>query len=211
MSVPLFFAAALFVAIPCWAAEAEVFPDLDTNNPSALQEASRVLEEELKLAARPQTYLLIDLAAGMIQIKARGVDLYRLPITTWSVTERDRLTGAFRLTARPPVVRRKIDPTATTEQEPISLSDMPTGYRLSFTPSMTIEIEPAAQEDVLGRLSVLSQTIWKQLQVWKQHLVGEPSTNDTLTIRVTLSSELAQSLAWSAVDGMSAVIRRPSE
>ncbi|MEQ1794937.1 MAG: hypothetical protein ABL970_12180 [Nitrospira sp.] len=211
MSVPKLLAVILLLAIPSWAAETDVFPDLDLNNPSALQEASRALEEELKLAARPQTYLLVDLVAGVIQIKARGVDLHRLPIAAWSVTDRERLTGAFRLVARPPVVRRKVDPAATTEQEPISLSDMPTSYRLSFSPAMTMDIIPLAEAGAMGWVYSTGQKAWKQLQAWKQSLDSNPSSAESPLISLTLSSDQAQSLAWSTVDGMSVVIRRPSE
>jgi hypothetical protein len=211
MPVSIIFAAVLLLAVPGWAAEGDVFPDLDLNNPSALQEASRVLEEELKLAARPQTYLLIDLVSGTVQIKARGVDLHRLPITAWSVTGLPQLTGTFRLTARPPVIRRKIDPSATTEQEPISLSDMPTEYRLSFTPAMTMEVESSAEKGAMGWIHATSQEVWKQLLVWKRHLSGVPPSVEAPRINVTLSNEQAQSLAWSTVDGMPVVIRRPSE
>ncbi len=201
----------LLFPVPGWAAEGEVFPDLDINDPVALQEGSRVLEEELKLAARAQTYLLIDLVSGVIQIKARGVDLHRLPIAAWTVTELPRLTGTFRLTARPPVVRRKIDPSATTEQEPISLSDMPTEYRLSFTPAMTLDVESADAQGTMGWIHATSRKAWKQLRVWKQRLAGVQSPGEASTISLTLSSEQAQSLAWSTVDGMPVVIRRPSE
>jgi hypothetical protein len=211
MPLSIIFLAVLFLAVPCGAAEIEVFPDLDMNNPSAIQEASRVLEEELKLAARPQTYLLIDLVSGAIQIKARGVDLHRLPIAAWSITERPRLTGTFRLTARPPVVRRKIDPSATTEQEPISLSDMPTEYRLSFVPAMTMDVESSAEQGAMGWIQATSRKAWKQLRVWKQRLAGIHSPGGAPTINMTLASEQAQSLAWSTVDGMPVVIRRPSE
>lgn len=198
-------------SVPGWAAEGEVFPDLDINDSLALQEGSRVLEEELKLAARPQTYLLIDLVSGIIQIKARGVDLHRIPIAAWTVTELPRLTGTFRLTARPPVVRRKIDPSATTEQEPISLSDMPTEYRLSFTPAMTMDIESADAQGTTGWIHATSRKAWKQFRAWKQRLAGVQSPGEASTISLTLSSEQAQSLAWSTVDGMPVVIRRPSE
>ncbi|MBH0203757.1 MAG: hypothetical protein HP496_16005 [Nitrospira sp.] len=52
----------LFVFItPSWGKELEAFPDLQLNDAQGLKEATRVLEEELKLAARPQTYVLIDL------------------------------------------------------------------------------------------------------------------------------------------------------
>ena len=211
MSVPMIAIAVLFWAVPSWAVEGDVFSDLDMNNPSAVQEASRVLEEELKLAARPQTYLLIDLVSGAIQIKARGVDLHRLPIATWSVTELPRAFGIFHLAARPPVVRRKIDPSATTEQEPISLADMPTVYRLSFIPAMTIDIGSPAEEGAMGWIRVTSQKAWRQLKAWRQHLEGEQPASEVPTISLTLSSEQAQSLAWSTVDGMSLVIRRPSK
>lgn len=210
MPVSIIIAAVLFFACPGWAAEGEVFPDLDLNNSSALQEASRVLEEELKLAARPQTYLLIDLVSGAILIKARGVDLHRLPIAAWSVTDFPRLAGTFRLTARPPVIRRKIDPSATTEQEPISLSDMPAEYRLVFTPAMIVDIETSTEGGVKGWIYATSQKVWKQVRAWRQYWGGR-SPAEAPIISMTLSIEQAQSLAWSTVDGMAVVIRRPSE
>lgn len=211
MLVSILLSVVLLFPVPDWAAEGEVFSDLDINDPVALQEGSRVLEEELKLAARPQTYLLIDLVSGVIQIKARGVDLHRLPIAAWTGTELPRLTGTFRLTARPPVVRRKIDPSATTEQEPISLSDMPTEYRLSFTPAMTMDVESAAEQGAMGWIHATSRKAWKHLRIWRQHLAGVQSSGEAPMLNITLSSEQAQSLAWSTVDGMPVVIRRPSE
>jgi len=211
MLVSIVLSVLLLFPVPGWAAEGEVFPDLDINDPVALQEGSRVLEEELKLAARPQTYLLIDLVEGVIQIKARGVDLHRLPVAAWTVTELPRLTGTFRLTARPPVVRRKIDPSATTEQEPISLSDMPTEYRLSFTPAMTMDVESAAEQGAMGWIQATSRKVWKRLRIWRQQLGGVQSPSEAPTISLTLSSEQARSLAWSTVDGMPVVIRRPAE
>ena len=75
-----------------------------------LQEATRVLEEEIKLAARPQTYVLIDLASNIILIKGRGVELHRIPIESWSASHLDQFMTAYRLRERPPVSRRKIDP-----------------------------------------------------------------------------------------------------
>ena len=211
MLVSIVLSVLLLFPVPGWAAEGGVFPDLDINEPVALQEGSRVIEEELKLAARPQTYLILDLVSGAIQIKARGVDLHRIPIAAWTVTELPRLTGTFRLTARPPVVRRKIDPSATTEQEPISLSDMPTEYRLSFTPAMTMDVESADAQGAMGWIHATSRKVWKRLRVWKQHLAGVQSPVEAPTISLTLSSEQAQSLAWSMVNGMPLVIRRPAE
>lgn len=211
MSLSIVFSVVLLLSVPSWAGEREVFPDLDMNDPVALQEGSRVLEEELKLAARPQTYLLIDLVSGAIQIKARGVELHRLSIAAWTVTELPRLTGTFRLTVRPSVVRRKINPSATTEQEPISLSDMPTEYRLSFIPPMTMDVESAAEQGAMGWIHATSRKVWTQLHVWRQQLGGIQSSNEAPTLNIILPSEQARSLAWATVDGMPVILRRPSE
>ena len=75
---------------PGWAAEPDAFPDLNIHNAGAVREASRVLEEELKLAARPQTYVVIDLAPGAISIKGRGVQLHRMMISRWSAVRAHR-------------------------------------------------------------------------------------------------------------------------
>ncbi|HJT22520.1 MAG TPA: hypothetical protein VJ746_18760, partial [Nitrospira sp.] len=122
-----------FSVLVAWGhdASAEEFPfHLDRTNPGALEEATRVLTEEVKLAARPYTYLLIDLADNVIIMKARGVELQRLPLPSWSAVSRDAMTGTFRLMARPSIARRKINPAAGAEQEPISLADMPGDYHL---------------------------------------------------------------------------------
>lgn len=110
----------LSLASVSWAAEQDVIPALDTTYPAALQEATRVLEEEIKLAARPQTYVLIDHEAKAILIKSRGVELHHLPIERWSASHFSHLATAYRLRERPPVNRRKIDPVAGAEQDPIS-------------------------------------------------------------------------------------------
>lgn len=80
---------------------------VDTTYPAALEEATRVLEEEIKLAARPQTYVLIDLEAKAVLIESRGVELHHLPIESWSASHLSQLATAFRLRERPPVNRRK--------------------------------------------------------------------------------------------------------
>jgi hypothetical protein len=115
------------------------------------------------------------------------------------------------LIARPPVIRRKIDPSAATEQEPISLSDMPTEYRLSFTPAMTMGIESSADEGAIAWIQAVRQKVWKRLQAWSQNWGSAQSQMEAPTINLTLSGEQAQSLAWSTVDGMAVIIRRPAE
>ena len=199
----------LALVLPAGAADLDLFPDLDVNDPAALQEAARVVEEELKLAARPQTYLIIDLVAGAVQIKGRGVELHRLPILSFSLTHRDRLTGVFRLTARPSVARRKIDPTSQTEQEPISLSDMPADYRLVFNPTLQVDIDSRAEDRGIQWLRSSGMKLWLRLNRWSEEVIGKESAMEGPTLALTLSVEHSRSLAWSTVDGMAVLVRRP--
>ncbi len=201
----------LSFATPSWAADVEVFPDVNVNDAASLQEASRVLEEELKLAARPQTYVLIDLVTQTVQIKGRGIELHRIPIGGWSATSSQSMAGTFRLHSRPAVVRRKIDPTATVDQEPISLADMPIQYTLSCTPPLTLEILPTAGESPLQWSLSSGKTWWRRLQNWGNSFFTDQASQRHPYLQVTLSAEHAQSLAWSLVDGMSLVIRRATD
>lgn len=195
---------------PSWGKDIEAFPDINFNNLNELKEATRVLEEELKLAARPQTYLLIDLGGSTIHIKGRGISLHQIPIVTWTAESKENLKGIHRLVARPAVVRRKIEPGAGVEQEPISLADMPTDYVLSFTPSLSVTVIPSISSDsLLQNVVLLGKVGWRNVRDWTSRLLADRSSESTSHLRMTLVVDHAQSLAWSLVDGMALVIRRP--
>ncbi|MDF0675868.1 MAG: hypothetical protein P0120_16270 [Nitrospira sp.] len=197
---------------PSWAKDIEAFHDLNLNNPNELKEATRVLEEELKLAARPQTYLLIDLGGSTIHIKGRGIGLHQIPIIAWSTGSREGLKGIHRLAARPQVVRRKIEPGAGIDQEPISLVDMPTNYVLAFNPSLSITVVPSvAGESLLQSAVLMAKAGWRNVKDWTSSLLTDRASEPTSHLRLTLSVDHAQSLAWSLVDGMALVIRRPTD
>ena len=209
------FFAVLFILLvlgaPSQAGDLEAFPDLHLNDPGAVQEATRVLEEEVKLAARAQTYLLIDLVTRTIQIKGRGIELHRIPIVSWSAKAVQNMKGAYRLIARPPVLRRKIDPTAPIEQEPISLADMPVDYTLSYTPSLTIDVAPAAEENPMQWLRAKGKVWWRNAKDWSGSFSTGQSVVPSPHLQLEVSAEQAQSLAWSAVDGMALVVRWPTD
>lgn len=197
---------------PSWGKDIEVFPNLNLNNPNELQEATRVLEEELKLAARPQTYLLIDLGGSTIYIKGRGIGLHQIPIITWSTSSQEGLKGIHRLVARPRVVRRKIEPGAGVEQEPISLVDMPADYVLSFKPLLSITVAPSvADQSLFQSIVLLGKAGWRNVKHWASSLSMDHSSEPASHLQLTLSVDHAQSLAWSLVDGMALIIRRPAD
>ena len=197
----------LSIASVSWAVEQNVIPALDTTDPAALQEATRVLEEEIKLAARPQTYVLIDLEAKALLIKSRGVELHHLPIESWSAFHLSQLAAVYRLRERPPVNRRKIDPVAGAEQDPISLADMPTTFSLRFSPPLAILIlstdgNPWQWATQRGR------AWWHRLASWGFTLWTGDRPPSSPSLHLTVSSDHAQSLAWTVTQGMPFLIRR---
>lgn len=196
-------------AQPARAAEFDNPLDVNMNDPVALHEATRVLAEEVKLAARPRTYLLIDLAARTVALKARGVELHRVPITEWSAEYQDRMTGIFRLTVRPAVVRRRVDP--GTEQEPISLADMPASYELLFSPPLTLTVMSPAEQAPVRWTFFRMKRWWQWLNSQVRVLSSGIDAQADPSIALTLSENEAQSLAWSLTDGMPAIIRRTSQ
>lgn len=200
----------LITAAPLSASETSHPFIVDLGHPAALKEATRVLEEEVRLAARPQTYLLIDLVANHVVVKGRAVELYRIPIAAWAAESLEQMTGRFNLTRRPQVVRPRIDPSAATRQEPISLLDMPISYDLAFHPAFTLEVVPPASQNPLRWAFWQAGSWWRSLSgaagaLWSEPGHGEPR------LRLTLSESDAQSFAWILVDGMALVIRRPTD
>ncbi|MGE0643397.1 MAG: hypothetical protein AB7P24_06985 [Nitrospira sp.] len=204
----------LFLALvtPSWAKDLDTFPNLNLSDPGSVKEAARVLEDELKLAARPQTYVLIDLVEHTIHIKGRGVELHQMPIERWSAGERKALAGIHRLVSRPPVVRRKIEPGAAAEQEPISLSDMPLDYTLSFTSGLAINVVPMASKgNLLQGLAFMGKGWWRRFANWSNTIWSDQSSPSAAHLELTISVDHAQSLAWSLVNGMAVVIRRAAD
>jgi hypothetical protein len=197
---------------PSWGKDLEAFPNLNLNDHRSVQEATRVLEEELKLAARPHTYVLIDLVGNTIHIKGRGVELHHMPIAQWSVGSWEKLTGIHRLVARPQVVRRKIEPGKGDEQEPISLADMPTYYDLSFSSGLTINVAPlAAKDNLVQAITFMGKSWWRRVKNWTSMIGTDQPSTSAASLEVTVSVDHAQSLAWSLVDGMAVLIRRTAD
>lgn len=190
------------------AAEQDITPRLNQDDPAALQEAIRLLEDEVKLAAHPQTYIVIDLVDQAILIKGRGVELHRFPIERWSGMHLTDVTTSFRLLERPPVVRRKIDPAAGAELPPISLDDMPTEYTLQFSPSLRVSIYSSAPNQLVQWLASNGRAWWNWVKSWSLILTTGNPPASVPTLRLTVTADHAQSLAWTTTKGMAFLVRR---
>lgn len=193
-----------------WATEPEILPHLDSTDPAALQEGIRLLDEEIKLAARPQPYVVIDLVDNAVLIKGRGVELHRLPVEQWSASHLTEATMTFRLQERPPVTRRKIDPAAGTDRSPISLDDMPTEFTLQFSPALTVIIQPSMKRQPWRWIAFKGREWWTRVKDWSLALATGSVPPSAPSVSLILASDHAQSLAWSVTDSMPFLIRRPT-
>jgi hypothetical protein len=164
----------------------------------ALLEANTVLEDEIKLAARPQTYLLVDVHQGVVLVKARGIEIHRLPLLAWRARDDRPPVGLFRLTTRPPVDRPQTRPGEDATEHPIEVSDMPAEYQLLLEPSLTVLVIPPAQDHPWLWIRGLMREGWNRAF----------SKGSSLWLSLVLPSENARSLAWSVTEGMPVLIGR---
>lgn len=205
-----FFVLLLLSTLPAGATEPENVFGIDLNDPAALQEATRILAEEVKLAARPQTYVIVDLVDRAVVIKGRGAELHRFPIEQWSASHLAEVSTTVRLQARPPVTRRKIEPSAGGDQPPVSLDDMPTDFTLTFSPSFLLAVHPSATADFWRWLRFTLREWWVWLKNWIRTLATGKEPAPQPVLRLTLTPHHAQSLAWTVTEGMPFLIRRTS-
>lgn len=207
----MFFAVPILLLSLCsvgLAVEPEVVPRLDLHDPAALREAIRLLDEEVKLAARPQPYVVIDLVDRAVLIKGRGIELHRLPVEQWSASHLEEVPAVFRLRERPPVSRRKIDPAVGADQPPISLEDMPTEFTLSLSPSLTVTVQASGSGHFWRRLSLTGRAWWNRIRDWTRTLATGEFPPPTPSLALTLAPDHAQSLAWSVTETMPFLLRR---
>jgi hypothetical protein len=165
-----------------------------------LREANRALEHELKLAGRPQLYLVLDLSERVLLIKGRGLELHRFGILHWELSADGELVNIFRLQARPMVTRPELAPGEDPAETVISLDDMPAEYLLAFDPNLLLAVTPPALEQPL---------LWarSRLREFGTRLSGVTGPAP-VRVRVTLTKDDIRSLAWSVVEGMPLIIRR---
>jgi hypothetical protein len=164
----------------------------------ALLDANALLQDEIKLAARPQTYLIIDVHHGIVLVKARGIEIHRLPLLFWRIRGDRPPAGLFRLEARPSVDRPKARPGEDATEHPVEVSDMPAEYQLTLEPSLVVAVGPPAQDHPWLWIRGLLREGWTRTV----------SSGSTAWLRITLPPESARSLAWLVTDGMPVLIGR---
>ena len=180
----------------------------DVQDPTLLRELTQTLEEEIKLASRPQVYLLLDLSRRSIFLKGHGLDLHRSPVLAWHTSAGPPQVGAYRLKARPPVTRPKAVPGQDSSENPINLEDMPTDYVLPFDNGLVIAVIPSAIDHPWSWLKRMLWIGWGRLAAWVRPGGGETDPSSAPNLVLTLSLEEARGLAWTVTEGMVLIVGR---
>lgn len=198
----------LLLSPPAWGAPPAAAPG-ERAPVVAIQADTRLLEQEVQLAARSQIYLIVDLAEHAILIKGRGLELHRLPILSWRGTGDASPLIPYRLRTRPPVIRPTAAGGPAAEIDPIELEDMPAAYELQFDPPLIIAVSPPPREGFWLWSKSLAVEAWGRLSAGVAALAGsgEPSPP---RLRLALTRDGAQSLAWAVTESMPLLIRRPN-
>lgn len=177
-------------------------------DPYQLQLLTRTLEEEVKLASKPQPYLLLDHPPRVLMVKSRGLVLRQFPILGWRASGDEPSIGIYRLRARPPVSRPKIQPGQDSTEHPIDVHDMPMDYLLVFDRDFVIEVAPPFAERPWHWFRRKWLSSWIRLKTW----VGQESSGNFSPLPPRLSlvlpQEEAQALAWTVTEGMPLLIGR---
>lgn len=183
-------------------------PTLPIQDPQTLREMTRTLEEELKLASRPQPYLVLDLSQRVMLIKGRGVILRHFTVLDWTGSRDATGPGVYTLRARPPVARPKIQPGQASTEHPIEVQDMPMEYLLVFDRGLVVEVAPPLTERPWHWFKRKWLSHWIRVKSWVHaDPAGEfPALPPRLNLIVP--HEEAQALAWAVTEGMPLLIGR---
>lgn len=207
-------AAALSVA-GALGAQSTAKPDLDT-----LALRAKVLEAESGLAKASASYMIIDVPAKRIQLKARGFVLRSWDIRSARAWGRPAEPKALKLEARIAISkpeRKNITPgkedpnaakakTPSSEPELLEVKDMPVHYSLSFGDDIRVTIKPKTTRFWPSLVNVsrgVSSFFYLPLKTLWLSLKHRSFTE----IEIQMPTETdAKSLYWAFIEGLGAVI-----
>lgn len=188
-------------------------PAAPADDVQALWIENRRLDAEAALAATPKSYFVLDLPRRSIALKARGMNLFEIPIEESGIWGRRLAVGPTVVEQRDALVRPAVHPGEEKSQESLDaqlleLSDMPTGYHLRLAGEIEIEVIPLAA----GRWPLLRQ----RARIWRWRLSRPLVTlrqrrerHETTLLYLILRPEDAQRLYWSLFEGLDGIVIPP--
>ncbi len=177
---------------------------------------NRLLEEELKLARKQDIYLVFNLREKTASLKARGLQLRKLPIKDFQYWGSPLAARAYHLKRKSALFepgREIVSPGKTKnndnfEIEALELADMPSRYAFVLDGDVRISIRPHAADILSGMLNLFSWPIkflTRPAAMFWNALRKKPYT----AIDVVLDKSDAQTLYWSLADRSGVVVYPP--
>ena len=211
-----------------WAAPGQAAEDPYSEN--------RLLQYELSLASKPDIYFIVDLEAGKIYFKSRGMVLKEAAILgkrLWGrppsiepmdvVEKTDPFTRKLEeissddepvpnATSQPPVLKNApASPNKSAfEVNALELKDMPVKYTVKFENGLRLIVWPESAGPWMKTRSVANKAGWyvymPVMSLWKAAR-KEPLR----AVEITLNSKDAQALYWALLDKDSVIFYIPSK
>lgn len=180
---------------------------------TALEGRNRLLQAEYQLAKQDQLYLLFDLSARQVRLKASGVVLAALPLAQVQQQGIFGTEGVRTLSTRQassPPERVAIDPKAERkpgafELQALELDDMPSAYRLLLDDGSVLLITPLAEGPWEEVAATFGGWYWRLSRplISRWHLLRAKSYTE---VRLTLAAHDARRLYWSFQEGTPCLI-----
>ncbi len=190
--------------------------DAASGESTLLRDENRLLQTELQIAHAPQIYVIFDLTNKKIRLKARGLLLRELRIESfrvWGATPAVRAATLIRKSALFPPKRVMVSPKAGNDDdqsspETLELKDMPANYTLALEGNTSISVRPKPTRPLSWLWSIRYPIQWylgrPVLTVW--HALSRKSFR---SIEIVLDESDAQSVYWSFLEGMKAIVYSP--
>jgi hypothetical protein len=185
-----------------------------------LDDRGRLLDAELALARTQKAYFFVDLAAERIELRIRGIVLKKWDIVSYGQWGRPLPSGSFKLLQKeslrtparanitPDPVREKDNAPQGTDLKIMELGDMPGRFRFEFENGISIGFKAPARK-IPARLGGLFQSIGRSLYLPLKTIWSIVRGIDFTDVQIGLKSqENAQSIYWTAQEGMSVLVLR---
>ena len=200
------------ILLPILLASVEAYPASEADR---LINENSLMKAEFQLAKSSKIYVIFDLEAEMITIKAKGIVLKELPVESysqWGTPVRPSPLPLLRKTAlvipeRKEIIPKTNDTEDASEPKVLQLEDMPLRYHLEFDDGIQISVKPKST-------GVIS-TLFNLIASLKSYLITRPfgtlwnglRRRSFTEIVLVLSEHDARTLYWSFQEGFQCIIR----
>lgn len=173
--------------------------------------SSHPVEQELQMAKTKSLYVIVDTDKNLVLLKARGIPLRTFPLTgiEWIGAPLTHSTVLHLQTKDPSVSPLPISPPSVLSQEsppedpitPLTVSNMPTRYELTFHESLTILVQPP-------HLPSFWTNLGHQIAGWGRRVTAKMATwgGSHQYLVLSLDPVEAQALYWAAIPPMTCLV-----